>query len=100
MCCTDAITGETLFSYSAPTFSRKVILEYFFNHKCFRIPMRQQASEWIARVALSPGWIFYRFEVDGKVRRDREGNKLKALDGRPCSLAVIQPAAGSRRKIA
>ena len=91
MCCTDSVTGETLFSFSSPKMIGEVILEYFINHKRFRVPMRQQASEWIARIALSPGWIFYRFEVDGIPRRDRQGNKLKTTDGRPCSLAVINP---------
>jgi len=85
------VTGETLFSFSSPKRTGRVVLEYFINHKCFRVPMRQQASEWIARIALSPGWIFYRFEVDGVPRRDRQGNKLKTLDGRPCSLVVINP---------
>jgi hypothetical protein len=89
MYCTDIITGETLFQLSTTSLVRSVILEMLVNRERIRMQMQRHADSWIARIRLTPGWCFYRFEVDGKARWDRDAGKMKAQDGRPCSLAVI-----------
>jgi hypothetical protein len=89
MYCTDAVTGLTEFAFPGVRAAREVFLECFTERNHFRVPMRREATRWIARLALAPGLLFYRFEVDGKARRDRQRGKLKTQDGQPCSLAVI-----------
>ncbi len=89
MYCTDSTTGETLFAFAASTLARQVVLEGFTDNERVRVRMRRKSKRWTARVALSPGWFFYRFEVDGKTRWDRDAGRMKMQDGRPCSLALI-----------
>jgi hypothetical protein len=89
MYCTDSVTGETEFALPALHAAREVFLECFIGRKHFRVPMRRVATQWIARIALAPGLLFYRFEVDGKAQRDRHSSRMKTQDGQPCSLAVI-----------
>jgi len=89
MYCTDFVTGETLFQFSTANVVRSVILETLVNHKRIRLQMQRHADNWIARIKLAPGWCVYSFVVDGKARWDRDAGKMKARDGRPCSLAVI-----------
>jgi hypothetical protein len=91
MYCTDSVTGVTEFAFPGLYAAREVFLECFTERNHFRVPMRRQASHWIARLTLAPGLLFYRFEVDGKARRDRNRSRLKTQDGQPCSLAVIVP---------
>jgi hypothetical protein len=97
MYCTDFVTGETLFQFSATGMVRAVILETFANRERIRLQMQRHADNWSARIKLAPGWCFYRFEVDGKFRWDRDAGKMKSQDGCPCSLAVISN--GSRPSI-
>lgn len=89
MYCTDSVTGVTEFAFPALHAAREAFLEGFSERNHFRVPMRRQASQWIARLTLAPGLLFYRFEVDGKARRDRNRSRMKTQDGQPCSLAVI-----------
>jgi hypothetical protein len=89
MYCTDSVTGVTEFAFPALHEAREVFLECFSGRNHFRVPMRRQASQWIARLKLAPGLLFYRFKVDGKARRDRHSSRMKTQDGQPCSLAVI-----------
>ena len=89
MYCTDAVTGATEFAFPGRPAARAVFLECFTERNHFRVPMRRQARQWIARLTLAPGLLFYRFNVDGKTRRDRNRSRLKTQDGQPCSLAVI-----------
>ena len=89
MYCTDSVTGETEFAFPALHAAREVFLEGFMGRNHFRVPMRREATKWIARLTLAPGLLFYRFEVDGKARRDRHSSRMKTQDGQPCSLAVI-----------
>jgi hypothetical protein len=89
MYCTDSVTGVTEFAFPGLHAAREVFLECFIGRNHFRVPMRRQASQWIARLTLAPGLLFYRFEVDGKARRDRNRSRMKTQDGQPCSLAVI-----------
>jgi hypothetical protein len=87
---TDFVTGETLFKFSAARIARSVVLEAFANRgERIRLQMQRHANNWIARIKLAPGWCVYRFEVDGKAQWDRDTGKMKARDGRACSLAVI-----------
>ena len=86
---TDFITGETSFQLSTAGLVRSVILEMFINRERIRLQMQRHADKWIARIKLAPGWCVYSFEVDGKAQWDRDAGKMKAQDGRPCSLAVI-----------
>jgi hypothetical protein len=89
MYCTDSVTGVTEFAFPGLHAAREVFLECFIGRNHLRVPMRRQASQWIARLTLAPGLLFYRFEVDGKARRDRNRSRMKTQDGQPCSLAVI-----------
>ena len=89
MYCTDSVTGVTEFAFPGLHAAREVFLEGFIGRNHFRVPMQRQARQWIARLTLAPGLLFYRFEVDGKTRRDRNRSRLKTQDGQPCSLAVI-----------
>lgn len=96
MYCTDSVTGETEFALPALHAAREVFLECFIGRNHFRVPMRRQASRWVVRLTLAPGLLFYRIEVDGKARRDRNRSRLKTQDGQPCSLAVIVRASLNR----
>jgi hypothetical protein len=98
MYCTDSVTGETLFQFSARGMARSVVLEAFANHQRLRVQMQRCASNWIARLKLPSGWCIYRFEVDGKTQWDRQTGKMKTHDGRPCSLAMIQLASNPPEK--
>lgn len=89
MYCTDFITGETLFQFPDSGSPRQVFLEAFADGKRLRIRMQRRTRDWIARIKLPAGWCFYCFDVDGKVRWDRDTGKMKTQDGRACSLALI-----------
>ena len=82
-------TGETLFQFSGRDTARSVVLELHAGSRRLRVQMKRLARDWVARLKLSPGWLVYRFEVDGKPHWDRASGKMKAQDGRPCSLAMI-----------
>src|SRR5262245_61875258 len=97
MYCTDAITGETRFELSAANGVREVILEFLNGGETRRVPMRRERSRWIAHLALAPGWVFYRFNLDGRPRWDRQAGSLCAGDGLRYSLAVINRPASTRR---
>ena len=86
---TDSVTGLTEFAFPGLHAAREVFFECSTERGHVRVPMRREATKWIAQLALAPGLLFYRFEVDGKARRDRNRSRLKTQDGQPCSLAVI-----------
>lgn len=90
MYCTDAITGETLFEFAAPVSARKVLLEGCRGAENVRVPMRRVRSRWKARLAIAPGWFFYRYKVDGHLRLDAGAGRLRTGDGQRYNLAVIQ----------
>jgi hypothetical protein len=98
MYCTDAITGETLFEIAAPLSARKVWLEGQAGLEKVRVTMRRVQSRWLARVALAPGWFFYRFKVDGRLRLDSGVGRLRSDDGQRYNLAVIQSSRPNSRK--
>jgi hypothetical protein len=88
----DDSTGETVFALrnrSGTSQAREVLLEGFSEHGPLRVPMRREAVGWVARLAITPGWFFYRFCVDGRAKWDRGAGRMRAADGRPWSLAVI-----------
>jgi hypothetical protein len=97
MYCTDSLTGVTEFAFPGMRAASEVFLECFTERGHLRVPMRREATKWIARLALAPGLLFYRFEVDGKARRDRNRSRMKTQDGQPCSLAVIVRPKGQGR---
>ena len=86
---TDVRTGETVFALPQPSGAREVVLEGFSDHGPLRVPMSHEAAGWVARLALAPGWFFYRFSIDGRPRYDRSAGKLKSADGQAWSLALI-----------
>jgi len=86
---TDVMTGETVFALRQPSKAREVVLEGFSDRGPLRVPMSHEAAGWVARIALAPGWFFYRFNVDGRARHDRSAGKLRSADGHPWSLALI-----------
>ncbi|HVU07516.1 MAG TPA: hypothetical protein VHG89_03120 [Verrucomicrobiae bacterium] len=98
MYCTDVVTGETLFQFSATRAARSVVLETFANRKRLRVQMQRCANDWIAKLKLPSGWYFYRFEVDGKIKWDRAIGKMKTRDGHPCSLAMISTGLKSAKE--
>jgi hypothetical protein len=57
---TDAITGETVFALPGRGDAREVVLEGFSETARLRVPMRPADSGWTARIAVKPGWFFYR----------------------------------------
>ena len=86
---TDVRTGGTVFALPQPAGARKVVLEGFSDQGPLRVPMSHEAAGWVARLALAPGWFFYRFSIDGRARHDRSAGKLKSADGQSWSLALI-----------
>lgn len=86
---TDVRTGETVFALPQPTGAYEVVLEGFSEQGPLRVLMSPEASGWVARLALAPGWFFYRFCIDGQARYDRSAGKLKSADGQAWSLALI-----------
>jgi hypothetical protein len=85
----DKRTGETEFALDAVNSAREVVLEGFSGNARLRIPMHRVARRWVARIALGPGWFFYRFCIDGRTRQDRPGAKLRTADGQSWSVALI-----------
>ena len=87
----DAATGETIFALTARATVQEVVLEGFSETESqrLRVPMRREAAGWVARLPVRPGWFFYRFCVDGRVRSDRGPGKVRASDGAAWSLALI-----------
>ena len=86
---TDAATGKTKFELARPTRTVEVFLECFRAQEKFRVPMIRERTRWIARLALPPGWFFYRFHVDGRPRWDGDSGTVRTGDGARCSLAII-----------
>ena len=86
---TDSATGETEFALDARDGTREVVLEGFSETERLSIPMRRAAGGWVARIAVHPGWFFYRFCIDGRARWDRSAGKLRTTDGSAWSLALI-----------
>jgi len=82
-------TGETEFALQAGREAREVVLEGFSETERMRVPMRRAAGGWVARVAVSPGWFFYRFCIDGRKRWDRAAGRLRTTDGGTWSLALV-----------
>jgi hypothetical protein len=86
---TDAATGETVFALKERAKAREVVLEGYSETERLRVPMCRAGSGWTARIAVNPGWFFYRFCVDGRSRWDRGSGKLRSSDGGAWSLALI-----------
>jgi len=86
----DAETGNTIFSLEAFPSARRVFLIGHSDQSTCRVAMHIENSCWTASLLLPAGWFIYRFEVDGRSRRDRTTNgKLKSTEGHACSLAII-----------
>ncbi len=85
----DTLAGETEFAVDADVGAREVVLEGFTETERLRVPMHRANRGWIARIAVDPGWFFYRFSIDGRAHRDRSGGKLRTADGESWSLALI-----------
>lgn len=83
------LTGETEFALDADAGAREVVLEGFTETERMRVPMHRADRGWVARIAVDPGWFFYRFSIDGRSRRDRAGGKLRTADGQSWSFALI-----------
>jgi hypothetical protein len=86
----DAATGETVFALAELAGAREVVLEGFSETERLRVPMRRGGAGWMTRIAVNPGWLFYRFCVDGRARWDRGSGRLRSTDGGTWSLALIQ----------
>ena len=89
MYCNDTATGETEFALDAGDGAREVMLEGFSDRERVRVPMHRAACGWVTRIAVHPGWFFYRFCIDGRTRWDRSAGKLRTADGSAWSLALI-----------
>lgn len=85
----DAATGETVFALTARESVQEIVLEGFSETGRLRVPMQREARGWVARIAIQPGWFFYRFCIDGRTRSDRGMGKVRAADGGTWSLAMI-----------
>lgn len=85
----DTTTGETEFALESGDGAREVVLEGFSENGQMRVPMRREARGWVTRVAVAPGWFFYRFCIDGRARWDRTAGKVRTADGTAWSLALI-----------
>ncbi len=66
-----------------------MVLEGFSDQGRLRVPMIRETAGWVARLALTLGWFFYRFRIDGRLRHDRFAGKLTSADGHTWSLALI-----------
>lgn len=85
----DSATGETVFALTARTSVREVLLEGFSETERLRVPMQLGPAGWVARIVVRPGWLFYRFCVDGRTHSDRGSGKVRSADGGSWSLALI-----------
>ncbi len=85
----DVSTGETVFALTPSSGAQEVVLEGFSDRGRLRVSMQYESTGWVARIALAPGWFFYRFSIDGRTRHDRAVGKLKSSDGQSWSLALI-----------
>jgi hypothetical protein len=85
----DRSTGEMVFELVRAT-ARKVNLVLGLGQEQLRrLPMRLEKGRWIARLVLQPGWVFYSFEVDGRLKGDTEAGRLRFKDGSRGSLAMV-----------
>jgi hypothetical protein len=98
MYCKDTLTGETLFEIAAPLSAHKVLLEGRTGLENVRVTMHRVQSRWLARLALAPGWFFYRFKVDGRLRLEPGAGRLRTGDGQRYNLAVIESNLPARAK--
>lgn len=94
MYCVNQTTGETIFRTHQPGARSVVVIATSEKAPARRLPMQSQSrsGRWEIRVNLPVGWLFYAFEVDGRLRWDRDAGKLRTSSGQPCSLALITTA--------
>jgi hypothetical protein len=85
----DRSTGEMVFELARATARTVNLVLGFGQEQLRRLPMRLDRGRWVARLALQPGWVFYSFEVDGRLKGDSEAGRLRSADGTRCSLALV-----------
>ena len=100
MYCCEGFSGKTLFEVSAPLAARFVMLEGRSGGETYRVRMHRKKSRWFVKLALAPGWFFYRFNVDNRLRLDRGAGRLRTGDGQRYNLAIIpcHPVSVSRKR--
>lgn len=92
MYCANQTTGETIFRTHQPGARSVVVIASPERSPAQRLPMQSRSGRWETRVSLPAGWLFYAFEVDGRLHWDRDAGKLRTSTGQPCSLALITTA--------
>lgn len=89
MYCVDLISGEVTFRTVRPAAHRVALVVMPEHQSYLRVSMELREGIWETQTRLPAGWLFYAFEVDGRMDWDHDEGSLRSRAGFPCSLALI-----------
>ncbi len=89
MYCVNLITGETTFRTLRPAADRVALVVMPEHQPALRFSMERRNGVWETHTRLPGGWLFYAFEVDGRLDWDHDEGSLRTRQGVRCSLALI-----------
>lgn len=89
MYCVNLITGETTFRTMRPAAGRVALVVMPEHRPALRFQMALHDGIWETETRLPAGWLFYAFDVDGRMDWDHDEGSLRSRTGHPCSLALI-----------
>ncbi|HEY1174077.1 MAG TPA: hypothetical protein VGH19_22120 [Verrucomicrobiae bacterium] len=89
MYCVNLNTGETTFRTVRPKAGHVELVVMPEHQPSLRVGMELRDGVWETETHLPAGWLFYAFEVDGRLDWDRDASRLRTRSGTRCSLALI-----------